>query len=185
MEIKLSIYFRHLIQSGRYFNNNLEILKSNPNINYHEVNQKLSKLKKESEKFIIDAITTKKDNNCKDYSIHKKQETYKIIYIHQEVKRKTKHFEITEQKNDGKTKIPTSIFKFSKNTSFYCIIKILIDKSWFYYTSDTKFIDVDNYHGEELYKLYKDDYIPYFPVNGIKKVIIEFVKEQQRNVKAL
>lgn len=177
MGIKLSIYFRHLIQSGRYFNNNLEILKSNPNINYQEINKKLSKLKKESEDFIINAINTKKENKCKDYSIDKKQETYKIIYIHQEGKRKTKHFEIKEQKNDGKTKISTSIFKFSKNDSFYCTVKILIDKTWFYYTSDKKFISLDRYQGEELYKLYKDNYIPYFPVNGIKKVIIEVCRK--------
>lgn len=76
MEIKLSIYSKHLIQRRRYFNNNLEILKSNPNINYQEVNQKLLKLKKESEDFIINAINTKKDNTCKDYSIYKKQEIY-------------------------------------------------------------------------------------------------------------
>ena len=180
MEIKLSIYSKHLIWSGRYFNNNLEILKSNPNINYQEVNQKLSKLKKESEDFIINAINTKKDNTCKDYSIRKKQETYKIIYTYpkgKKLNKKAEIFEIKEQKNDGKTKILLPMSKGSKNSFLYCIIKILIDKTWFYYTSDKKFIDVDDYHGEELYKLYNDDYIPYFTVNGIKKVMIELVKE--------
>ena len=69
------------------------------------------------------------------------------------------------------------MFNFPKNNFFYCTLKILLDKTWFYYTLDKRFISLDRYQGEELYKLYKDDYIPYFPINGIKKVIIEFVKE--------
>lgn len=57
----------------------------------------------------------------------------------------------------------------------------MIDKTWFYYTSDKTFINVDSYQGEKLYKLYNDDDIPYFPVNGIKKVIIEFVTTIEKN----
>ena len=177
----------HLLEmfnlSNRYFNNNLEVLSSNPSIDYDNVYKILDEKKSISENFIIEALN-KKVRKEKDYSKDKKNQRYKMIYISK--KRSSlndkvnniESYEVEEkQLNNGENPLLPNMFKSNKYIFSHWIIYILIDKDWFYYTKDKNLINVKDYKEEELYRFSSNDFIPYFPVNGIKKVVAEAIWE--------
>ena len=85
-------------------------------------------------------------------------------------------YEVEEkQLNNGENHLLSNMFKSNKYIFSHWIIYILIDKDWFYYIKDKKIVNVKDYNNEELYEFSSNDLIPYFSVNGIKKVVAEAI----------